>query len=74
MKIILKPISAYWYFRIIVIHENKEHFGKKNSLPYLEQTHIYCAFKIDLQLAMSLISLILILKFNFTCDTFSRHS
>lgn len=44
MKIILKPLSAYWYFRIIVIHENKEHFGKKNSLPYLEQTHSLLRF------------------------------
>lgn len=44
MKKILKPISAYWYFRIIVIHENKEHFGKKNSLPYLEQTHSLLRF------------------------------
>lgn len=51
-------------------------FWQKEFLACLTwNKHIaYCAFKIDLQLAMSLISLILILKFNFTCDTFSRHS
>lgn len=48
MKIILTPQSAYWYFRTIVIHvyiyENKEHLGKKNFMPYLEQTHSLLRF------------------------------